>query len=69
MLHKTVKNKSHQRRPKATPFFTEDDMQSSEYDTNMVRECEKRWHNFVWFLFTNVLAAAATLLLLMIFFL
>jgi hypothetical protein len=44
-------------------------MQGSEYDTNMVRECEKRWHNFVWFLFTNVLAAAATLLLLMIFFL
>ncbi|WP_143589712.1 aa3-type cytochrome c oxidase subunit IV [Thalassospira mesophila] len=44
-------------------------MQGSEYDANLVREHEKTWHNFVWFLFTNVLAAAATLLFLMIFFL
>ncbi|WP_281262538.1 hypothetical protein [Thalassospira marina] len=44
-------------------------MQGSEYDPHLVREQGKSWHKFAWFLFTNVLAAAATLLFLMIFFL
>ncbi|WP_258549117.1 hypothetical protein [Thalassospira profundimaris] len=44
-------------------------MQGSGYDPDLVRQPQKSWQKIAWFLFANVLAAAATLLLLLVFFL
>lgn len=44
-------------------------MQGSGYNPDLVRQPQKSWQKIAWFLFANVLAAATTLLLLLVFFL